>query len=115
MRKNCEEVLNAWYVAKKKRTADSIWTENGKVYSYGTLILERRYDFITGKWLFYLNMTKYSVTTTVHQNAIYNRLVHRLHDNLIIKFDDLPIGIQNLKDHYPSDEYNYTIIHKEAA
>lgn len=115
MRKNCKETLEAWKASKRKRSSDSIWTENGIVYSYRTAILERRYDSIVHKWIFYLNMTKYSVTTTIHQNAIYAYLLRNHPKDIIVKFDDLYRGVQDLRKYYPCEDYNYTIITQEAA
>jgi hypothetical protein len=40
------------------------------VYSYGTLIAEKTWDNSEGKWRTRLNETKYSVTTSKHQNLI---------------------------------------------
>ena len=39
-----------------------------KVYSYNTLIAEKSWDGSEGEWHTYLNATKYSVTTSKHQN-----------------------------------------------
>ncbi len=114
MRKNCKEVMHAWSVGKRKRSTDSIWTENNTVYSYRTAIAERRYDAIVGKWVFYLNMTKYSVTTSIHQNAIYAMLFRLYPDAIFVKFDDLYRGVQSLKDLYPDSKYNYTITQRVA-
>lgn len=114
MRKNCKDVLQAWKSCKRKESSDSIWTDGKIVYSYGTAILERRYDAIVSKWLYFLNMTKYSVTTSVHQNAIYSHLMSNLRDDILIKFDDLPRGVHSFQEHYPSDEYNYTITMRES-
>lgn len=115
MRKNCREVMHAWSVSKRKRACDSIWTENGTVYSYRTAIAQRRYDSIVHKWLFFVNMTKYSTTTTIHQNAIYAMLQKLYPDAIFVVFDDLPFGVQSLKEHYPSNKYNYYTVHREAA
>ena len=115
MRKNCKDVLEAWHTSSRKRTCDSIWTENGKVYSYRTLIAERRYDSIVGKWLFFVNMTKYSSTTSVHQNAIWSYLQSKYPDDIYIVFDDLYRGVQDLQSLYPAEERSYKIIQRVAA
>ena len=109
MRKNCKEAMQAWTMSKTKKTADSIWTENGKMYSYNTVILQRKWDAITGQRTFYLNMTKYSVTTSIHQNAIYSALRRVYPDAIFIVFRDLPLNVYDLTDFYPSDKHNYTI------
>jgi hypothetical protein len=41
-----------------------------KVYSYNTLIAEKYWDGMEGEWFTRLNDTKYSVTTSKHQNII---------------------------------------------
>lgn len=115
MRKNCKDVLEAWRAGKKKGSSDSIWTQFGVVYSYNTEILSRRYDSIVQKWIYFLNMTKYSVTTSRHQNAIYDYIMRNLRDDILIKFDDLPRNVRNIAQYYPSDDFNYTITMREAA
>lgn len=40
------------------------------VYSYNTLIAEKSWDGTEGEWFTYFNDTKYSVTTSKHQNII---------------------------------------------
>lgn len=114
MRKNCKEAMQAWAIGKSKKSADSIWTENRVLYSYDTELARWKDDPIVGKRVFYLNMTKYSVTTTNHQNAIYSTLCRIYPNAIFIIFTDLPLRVKDLKSYYPSD-YNYTIIHQEAA
>lgn len=72
MRKNTAEVMEAWnfYKTKGKR-GDSIWTDGNNVFSYDTCILT--YGPNGGR----LNTTKYSVTTTTHQNGIKAWLAER--------------------------------------
>jgi hypothetical protein len=41
-----------------------------KVYSYNTLIAEKSWNGNEGEWDSYLNQTKFSVTTSRHQNLI---------------------------------------------
>lgn len=41
-----------------------------RVYSYSTLIAEKTWYGDEGEWNTYLNDTKYSVTTSKHQNII---------------------------------------------
>ena len=64
--------------------------------------------------IFYLNLTKYSVTTSVHQSAIYVALRRAYPDAIFVIFRDLPRGVQDLKSLYPSDEYEYTIEERVA-
>jgi hypothetical protein len=65
MRKNCRQTLNAFVAGKSARPAASIWTDGVRIFSYLTCIAERMPD---GGIL--LNRTSYSVTTTIHQNAL---------------------------------------------
>jgi hypothetical protein len=109
MRKNCREAMLAWTSFKTKKRADSIWTADGVLYSYSTALLVGRYDSIVQKRIFYLNLTKYSVTTTIHQSAIHAALRRAYPDAIFVIFRDLPRGVQDLKSLYPSDEYEYTI------
>jgi hypothetical protein len=99
----------AWTSFKTKKRADSIWTADGVLYSYSTALLVGRYDSIVQKRIFYLNLTKYSVTTTIHQSAIHAALRRAYPDAIFVIFRDLPRGVQDLKSLYPSDEYEYTI------
>lgn len=64
MRKNCREAYNAFASGKECRKAQSIWSNGNALYSYNTPLVEVR-DGIT-----YLNRTRYSVTTSIHQNAL---------------------------------------------
>ena len=66
MRKNCQRTVNAWRDGKSfGKRGDSIWTDGDAVYSYATWIVCPRKG---GPFLF--NATKYSQTTTTHQNAL---------------------------------------------
>ena len=66
MRKNCQRTVNAWRGGKSfGKWGDSIWTDGDGIYSYATWIVCRSEG---GPFLF--NATKYSQTTTTHQNAI---------------------------------------------
>jgi hypothetical protein len=64
MRKNCKEAVKAFRERKECRKAESIWSNGDALYSYATPLLERDGDTL------YLNRTKYSVTTSVHQGAL---------------------------------------------
>jgi hypothetical protein len=51
--------------------ADKTWGSiSYKVYSYSTLIAEKSWNGNEGEWDSYLNKTKFSVTTSRHQNLI---------------------------------------------
>ena len=65
MRKNTAEVIRAVADRKSLKKCNSVWTDGQHIFSYGTCILAQRRD---GR--FVLNRTKYSPTTTNHQNAI---------------------------------------------
>lgn len=66
MRKNCQRTIDAWMNGKPfGARGDSIWTDGDGIYSYATWIVCRSEG---GPFLF--NATKYSQTTTTHQNAI---------------------------------------------
>jgi hypothetical protein len=71
MRTNTEKVINAVKSGRKLHTCQAIWTDGVHVYSYVTCIAARQPN---GNFVF--NTTRYSVTTTIHQNALR---VH-LHD-----------------------------------
>lgn len=63
MRKNTMQVFEAWQAGKKNMRQTSIWTDGHDVYSYGTMILKKDQIRV-------LNRTKYSRTTTQHQNNL---------------------------------------------
>jgi len=88
MRKNCKQTVEAWRMRKKKKVADSIWTDGISIYSYGTVLVKKHDNKI------FLNRTKYSVTTSVHQGALHAFLLlfcTRMGYELVV-FDDIPIG-----------------------
>lgn len=80
MRKNCAQVLDAWNNGRACSPAQSIWTDGVTIYSYSTAI-------VTGRVRPIVNMTKYSVTTSTHQNAIVRGLGH------VEIVDGLPAGV----------------------
>lgn len=41
-----------------------------RVYSYSTLIAEKTWDGSEGEWVTWVNPSRYSVTTSRHQNLI---------------------------------------------
>lgn len=64
MRKNAHRTLMAWAAAGAHRKCQSVWTDGRVVYSYETPIMWQN-DF--GRAV--INITKYSPTTSCHQNA----------------------------------------------
>lgn len=65
MRVNCTQALRAWRKGKALRPAQSIWTDGETIFSYGTALVTKRADGTV-----VLNRTRYSVTTTIHQNTL---------------------------------------------
>ena len=69
MRKNCKQAFENWMVGSDSHPARSIWTDGETLWSYDTAI---------ATWGDYLevifNATRYSPTTTCHQNAIFRAL-----------------------------------------
>ena len=91
MRKNCQEVVRAWEIGQACSKADSIWTDGRRIMSYGTCLVQN----IRGR--LYLNRTRYSVTTTIHQNALAAYFGDR-----VIEIDGVPRGTRYL-DPYVED------------
>lgn len=85
MRKNCQDVVRAWERGEACRRADSIWTDGERILSYGTCIVQP----VGGR--LYLNRTRYSVTTSVHQNALAEYFGDR-----VIEIDGVPRGTRYL-------------------
>ena len=65
MRANARKALTAWEAGKRWRGAESIWSDGVSIWSYRTEIMTRDAD---GRVL--LNVTRYSPTTSRHQNAL---------------------------------------------
>lgn len=65
MRKNCRTAYTAWNHGKSAKPANSIWSNGTSLYSYSTELVACGRD---GQ--LYLNVTKYSPTTSGHQNAL---------------------------------------------
>jgi hypothetical protein len=87
VRKNTRLALAAYNAGKAARPAESIWTDGDTIYSYRTALLTRLPD---GREVF--NGTRYSVTTTIHQNAI--------RDAAYLEVDDIERGAsaEDLRD-----------------
>lgn len=83
MRVNTQKALQAWKSGKMWRERlgrGSIWSNGTSLYSYGTEILRER-DGLT-----YLNVTRYSRTTSRHQNALKVAFPDA------IRVDNVPLG-----------------------
>lgn len=67
MRKNCRRALDRWNAGKPspRSAAASIWSDGETLWSYGTALAVRHHDGAIG-----LNVTRYSRTTSAHQNAL---------------------------------------------
>lgn len=65
MRKNTQAVWKSWQQGKANKTCQAVWTDGKHVWSYGTCIMALDSDDKV-----VLNRTRYSMTTTVHQNAL---------------------------------------------
>ena len=66
MRKNTLEVFNAWLNGKENRKQESIWTDGTYLWSYKTAVAYSS-EPCECVWL---NVTKYSKTTTNHVNSL---------------------------------------------
>jgi hypothetical protein len=65
MRKNTQAVWKSWQQGESNRACRAVWTDGKHVWSYGTCIAALDSDDCV-----VMNMTKYSYTTSVHQNAL---------------------------------------------
>lgn len=86
MRKNTLQVFEAWLKGGENRKQNSIWTDGDTIYSYGTALA----TFGDNLNEVYLNRTKYSNTTSTHQNGLAY-LLHR-EGYEVQEIDGLPIG-----------------------
>lgn len=74
-----DDVLSAFVlgVGYKLTTAnDSLSTQNGRLFTHGTVLAERRFVSIDGKHIteFELNLTKYTVSETKHLSRLFGIL-----------------------------------------
>lgn len=67
MRKNTENVFNAWLMGRSEKSQKSVWTDGVHIYSYNTLILVTP-DDVNDPYRF--NTNRYSVTTSCQQRGI---------------------------------------------
>ena len=68
MRKNTQNVFNAWMNGRSEKKQKSVWTDSIHIYSYHTKILFTANPDCEVPYR--INMYKYSVTTTVQQRGI---------------------------------------------
>lgn len=94
MRKNTSTVLGKFIAGKSFRFSGkpSIWTDGDRIMSYNTCIVDRVTDDCV-----IVNMTKYSRTTTIHQNALHAWFVNEGYR--VVTVDQLHFGVQHL-DYY---------------
>ena len=83
MRASTLRVFNAWINQENDRQQNSVWTNGDDIYSYGTVIVSRVDDEVI------FNSTRYSNTTTRHQNGI--ALLLKQSDIDFIEVDAVPI------------------------
>ena len=93
MRMNCGLTLNAWSEDKPYgKGGEYIWTDGSTIYSYGTWIMAELDDGCGPRFRF--NDTKYSQTTTTHQNAIREYMISK---GKSLRFhEDVPRGTYSL-------------------
>lgn len=87
MRKNTREVFIAWLNHRTHKSNGSIWTDGEKIFSYKTILVQK----IDGE--VYLNRTKYSPTTSNHQNGLAV-LLTKINP---IEIVDIPRGTNDLR------------------
>jgi hypothetical protein len=73
---------------KGNASGGRLYIEDNKLINYGTCLAEVKH----GNW--YVNITKYSRTTTTHQNRIVRTLKERGHNPILL--DLMPMGVQKL-------------------
>lgn len=91
MRKNTKTVLDKFNTdtAFHFSNRPSIWTNGDQIYSYQTCIVERVADDCV-----IVNMTKYSQTTTIHQNALLGWFTRQGYK--VVVLTDLPFRVHDL-------------------
>ena len=87
MRVNASKALAAFVAGKRAVPAESVWTDGETIYSYRTAIATR-----TPAGFIVLNRTKYSQTTTVHQNAFAYHLTRYF--SHVAEVDGLRQGVE---------------------
>jgi hypothetical protein len=86
MRKNTVQVFGAWLKGDENRKQNSIWTDGDTIYSYGTAIATHGDNL--GE--VFMNRTKYSNTTSQHQNNLAVLFPREGYE--ILELNGLPIG-----------------------
>lgn len=69
MRKSTVDVFKSWMEGKRNKKSRAVWTDGQHVYSYGTPVL-----WIADSTI-HFNVTRYSRTTTNHQNGLRQLMV----------------------------------------
>lgn len=84
------EVVEAYVRGEEKGKASGgrLYIEGTKLFNSGTCLAERAY----GVW--YVNMTKYSRTTTTHQNRVLRGLAERGANTVVL--EHVPMGTGTL-------------------
>lgn len=82
-----KEMINNFMTGATKGKASSICIEGDKLFNYNTVIAQRVDGAIV------LNVTKYSMTTTKHQNVLRREMPHA------ITVSDIPRGAQDLSSY----------------
>lgn len=89
MRKNTARVMTAWAAGKDDMRDRSLWTDGQSVYSYATAILA-----IANDGMPIVNVTRYSNTTTNHQNGM--RYWLDLHGRVRREVTNIPRGVSDV-------------------
>lgn len=86
MRKNTQQVFDAFLHKREHRKAEAIWTNGDHIWSYATALLLRLPEHGT----YALNVTRYSPTTSRHQSGL--RTLLRRIGATVVEVDEVPIG-----------------------
>ena len=84
------EVIDAFFEDVNCHTVH-LRSRDGKLFSYNTIIAEKDGEFL------YVNITKYSPTTSRHQNNVLRKANEYFNSKKIITFNDVERGTQNLQ------------------
>lgn len=90
MRVNCSKALKAFAAGKDARPAESIHTFGGVLWSYGTPLAVK--VTVGDREGIVLNRTRYSVTTTIHQNAIAAWSFEKFGLRILAEVDGIRMG-----------------------
>jgi hypothetical protein len=89
MRKNLQEVFNAWTDGRQSNKQNSIWTDGDTIFSYGTALVTHG-DY-SGEVI--LNRTKYTRTTSSQQGSLGFLL--KQYGFEVLEIDGLPMGTRS--------------------